>query len=527
MSCSSSVAGCERPGQVTVLATRSGGYQLRLRPEDLDARVFVDLVREARDQPPDLAAATLERALALWRGAAYTGFADTEVAQLEALSLEEARRIALERRAAALLASGCAEDVVLLLEPFVAQHPLRDDGRITLMRALHAVGRTADALEHFHRHRENLAEELGLEPSAAVQGVHLELLRNPTPTPATPEVPEQRRAPPGQATQCLAQLEVRYLRTDRGPVVAYGRCGSGPPLVVLLGWVSSLDVIASGRDPRSSLLERLTGNLSLTLYDRWGTGLSPGPVTDFGLEASVQELIDVLRAVGPPVSLLAMSAAGPIAVSLAARLPSWVSSLVLFGTFASGPATFTDKALRDTVVQIARSHWGIGSKLLADLYRPGVTDEAAWHLARVFRESATPEVAAEYLASMYDHDVIDLPAVTAPSLVLHYRGDRLIGFRGGQDLATGLPHAGSSRWTAGCTCRTPPIWTWSRTRSCATCAGTPPTPHHLPVREPDRRYRVRLPAGSSPPLACRSSTSSVIAELTSRSRARISPGPQS
>ena len=72
-------------------------------------------------------------------------------------------------------------------------------------------------------------------------------------------------------------MQVRYLRTDAGQVIAYGSSGTGPPLVVLLGWVSGLDVIASGRDPRSALLERLTDRLTLTLFDRAGTGLSPGP----------------------------------------------------------------------------------------------------------------------------------------------------------------------------------------------------------------------------------------------------------
>jgi pimeloyl-ACP methyl ester carboxylesterase len=182
--------------------------------------------------------------------------------------------------------------------------------------------------------------------------------------------------------------------------------------------------------------------VSVTMYDRAGTGLSPGPVADYGLEASVDELEEIVRAVGPPVSLLAMSAAGPIAVSLAARRPDWVTSLVLFGTFADGPGTFSDKAMRDMFVEIARTHWGLGSKMLADLYRPGASDEAAWHLARVFRDSASAEVAAEYLAAMYDCDVMDLlPSVQAPVLVLHYRSDRLIPFRGSQDLVAGLPQA--------------------------------------------------------------------------------------
>ena len=423
-----------------VLLTRERGYQLSLAPSDLDAGVFDDLLAQAVDQPPEEAAATLDRALRLWRGPAYGSFADTEIAHLEAMRLEEGRWTAVERRAEALLDCGRPAEVVRLLEPFVAEHPLRESARASLMRALHQTGRTAEALEQYQSYRHHLGEELGLEPSPLIQGIQAELLREPaeeaTPTPSQKSVvPPQPRGLPG--------LHVRYLRGRSGTVIAYGSTGTGPPLVVILGWISSLDVIASGRDPRSSLLERLADDdVSLTLYDRAGTGLSPGPVPDYGLESSVEELADVVQAIGPPVSLLAMSAAGPIAVSLAARRPDWVSSLVLFGTFAHGPNTFSDKAMRDMIVQITRTHWRTGSKILADLYRPGTSDEAAWHLSSVFRESAAADVAADYLESMYDHDVAQLlPSVQAPALVLHYRADRLIPFQGALDLVTGLPDA--------------------------------------------------------------------------------------
>ena len=421
-----------------VLLTRERGYQLSLSPSDLDAGVFDELLAQAFDQPPEEAAATLGRALRLWRGPAYGSFADTEIAHLEAMRLEEGRWTAVERRAEALLDCGRPAEVVRLLEPFVAEHPLRESARATLMRALHQTGRTAEALEQYQSYRHHLGDELGLEPSPLIQGIQVELLREPseegTPTPSQRSV-SQPRGLPG--------LHVRYLRGRSGNVIAYGSTGTGPPLVVILGWISSLDVIASGRDPRSSLLERLTDDdVSLTQYDRAGTGLSPGPVPDYGLESSVEELADVVRAIGPPVSLLAMSAAGPIAVSLAARRPDWVSSLVLFGTFANGPNTFSDKVMRDMIVQITRTHWRTGSKILADLYRPGTSDEAAWHLSNVFRESAAADVAADYLESMYDHDVVHLlPSVRAPALVLHYRADRLIPFRGALDLVTGLPDA--------------------------------------------------------------------------------------
>ncbi len=418
-----------------VLLTRASGYLLDLRPGDLDAEVFTVLVDEARDLPPEEAAGALDRSLRLWSGPAYDGFTDTGLAHLEALRLEELRRVAVERSAAALLAAGRPADAVALLQPFVVEQPLREAARITLMQALHAVGRTSDALDHYQAHRTHLAEELGLEPSRAITDVQGALLQSP-------DVPDAVPSPTGRSVRGLPTMAVRYLRTETGNVVAYGTVGDGPPVVVLLGWVSSLDVVASGRDPRSSVLERLTEDLELALYDRAGTGLSPGPVRDYGLDANVAELAEVVRQIGPPVSLLAMSSSGPVALTLAHRRPEWVDSLVLFGTFADGPACFTDDRMYAMVVEITRTHWGVGSKMLADLYRPGLSDEAAWHMAKVFRDSSSAEVAAEYLLHMRPQDVSPLlREIETPALVLHYRSDRLIPFRGGQELAAGLPNA--------------------------------------------------------------------------------------
>jgi pimeloyl-ACP methyl ester carboxylesterase len=81
---------------------------------------------------------------------------------------------------------------------------------------------------------------------------------------------------------------------------------------------------------------------------------------------------------------------------------------------------------------MARIHWGLGSKLLAGLYRPDLTDAAADHMTAVLRDSADRDVAAGYLEAIYSADAAALlAAVSAPALVLHYRGDRVIPYRGG------------------------------------------------------------------------------------------------
>ncbi|HEV7626045.1 MAG TPA: AfsR/SARP family transcriptional regulator, partial [Streptomyces sp.] len=182
-----------------LVRTREHGYQLVLEPGDLDASVFAELVQRARDEPPEQAAATLTSALGLWRGSAYGVFAESEIARVDAVGLEELRRTATERLGDALLAAGDAPEAIHLLQPFTTVHPMREAARSTLMRALRDAGRTADALDQYQHYRTLLGEELGMEPSRAMQDLQVELLQNPvvdTPPARTAPVPAQRQVRP-------------------------------------------------------------------------------------------------------------------------------------------------------------------------------------------------------------------------------------------------------------------------------------------------------------------------------------------
>lgn len=411
-----------------VLATRPPGYVLRPDKVEIDAVRFEDLLDQARQAPPAVTVSLLDDALGLWRGTAFAEFADTDVARLAAIRLTEARLAAVEARAAALLECERPAEALRSLESFVAEHPLRERGRALLMRTLYELGRHADALESYRAYQDHLADELGLEPSEPIRRLEREILRH--------EVVGSPADPPP-----LAGLQARFASTG-DHTIAYAQIGTGPPLIALPAWVSSIEVIASGRDPRSSLLQRLAGHTRLTLYDRYGTGLSAGVPGDYGLEASVTELAAVIRRTGGRTSLLAMSQAGPVAVACAARYPELVDRLIFFGTYASGPSVFPHTGLNHTLVDMVRAHWGLGSRLMADLYRPGASDAAAFHFAQVLRDSAPREVAAGYLEAVYDIDVAELlPRIAAPSLVLHYNRDRVVPFTGARQLATALPHA--------------------------------------------------------------------------------------
>jgi predicted amidohydrolase len=121
-----------------------------------------------------------------------------------------------------------------------------------------------------------------------------------------------------------------------------------------------------------------------------------------------------------------------------------VARLILYGTFARG-ARIGDEDVRRSVLGMVRASWGLGARLLTELFIPadgGAPRGAAEWFARFQRESASAEMAARLLEEMYATDVSAiLPLVHTPTLVLHRRRDRAIPERAGRELAAGIAGA--------------------------------------------------------------------------------------
>ena len=158
------------------LVRRSPGYLLRIEPGELDSERFESLVRQAREQEPAAAAATLRQALALWSGPPLAQLAYEPFAQQAMASLEDLRVQALEDRIDADLELGHDRELVPELEQLVRDQPLRERPRTLLMLALYRAGRQTDALEVYQDTRRTLVEELGLEPSPALQELQRRIL---------------------------------------------------------------------------------------------------------------------------------------------------------------------------------------------------------------------------------------------------------------------------------------------------------------------------------------------------------------
>ncbi|MEU2058982.1 BTAD domain-containing putative transcriptional regulator [Streptomyces sp. NPDC013455] len=159
------------------VASADGGYRLTAAPEDVDVTRFDRLTGDGlaalADGDPDKAAAVLDDALALWRGAAL---ADLPGHTAEAARWESRRLDALRARYTAALALGRAEEALPELTALCDGHPLDEPLQVLRLRALRDAGRPAQALAAYEDVRRLLADRLGSDPGPELRALHAELL---------------------------------------------------------------------------------------------------------------------------------------------------------------------------------------------------------------------------------------------------------------------------------------------------------------------------------------------------------------
>jgi pimeloyl-ACP methyl ester carboxylesterase/DNA-binding CsgD family transcriptional regulator len=228
-----------------------------------------------------------------------------------------------------------------------------------------------------------------------------------------------------------------------GRRVAYAVKGEGPPLVAPAWWVSHLEL--DWIDQRSRRWWESVGEgYTVARYDRLGVGMSDRDVIDEDL--TLDSEVALLRAVLDELALekavlLGGSSGGCAAIGFAARFPERVSRLLLYGAYSVG-SSISAPEVREAIVAAVRSHWGLGSRLLADIFLGEASSIEQERLARYQRAAASPETAAALLELVYRNDVrSDLKRVVAPTLVVHRRGDRAIPYNLGRDLAEAIPGA--------------------------------------------------------------------------------------
>jgi len=168
------------PAGAETLQSVSGGYALRVDPEELDRDRFEALVADGRalvaQGDADEARRRFGSALALWRGPPLSDFTFDDFAQEEIGRLQELQIAATEDKVDAELAVGLSAELVPELEALISRHPLRERLRGQLMLALYRAGRQVEALAAYRETRSTLLGELGIEPSRRLQDLERAIL---------------------------------------------------------------------------------------------------------------------------------------------------------------------------------------------------------------------------------------------------------------------------------------------------------------------------------------------------------------
>jgi DNA-binding SARP family transcriptional activator/tetratricopeptide (TPR) repeat protein len=173
-----SLTAADRSGDISIV-TREAGYQITLPLEALDLHRYRVLVQRAQravaDTGPEQAVRLLQTAADLWRGPALDGL-DGRYLATAADGLNEERLTTLEWLMSLRLSLGETASLISELRVLVADHPLREGLRHSLMLALYRSGRQADAFAVYEQGRKLLADELGLDPGPPLRELHQQML---------------------------------------------------------------------------------------------------------------------------------------------------------------------------------------------------------------------------------------------------------------------------------------------------------------------------------------------------------------
>ena len=217
-------------GAGEVLESRTPGYRLRIGPGDTDVARFESRIAAARrlreGGDPDAALGEYDAALAMWRGPFLSDLVDLPFVAAEAARLGELRLFAIEQRAEVALSIGRHAELVAELEELVRLHPTREVMWGHLMTALYRSDRQADALHAYGRARDQLAEELGIDPSQALRQLEVAILQQ-DPTLAAPPRPGSRSSeskPAAAGSMPMTEVAPRLAaRAPRLTTATFGR----------------------------------------------------------------------------------------------------------------------------------------------------------------------------------------------------------------------------------------------------------------------------------------------------------------
>lgn len=241
---------------------------------------------------------------------------------------------------------------------------------------------------------------------------------------------------------------IGFCTTSDDVRIAYATAGQGRPLLRVGGWMTHIE-----HDWDSPVwchwLRELTRDHTLARFDIRGTGLSDRAVDGQTLDAWVRDVEAVADSLGwRRFPVLGVCQGAAIAVAYAVRHPERVSHLVLYnpyahGAFAEGMSGYrVDEA--EALARMIEVGWarktGAFREVFARLLSPAdAADQITWwdDLQRLTTDALN---AARLWRGFHEIDIRDqLPLVRAPTLVAHVKGDSMVPFEAGREVAARIP----------------------------------------------------------------------------------------
>ena len=239
--------------------------------------------------------------------------------------------------------------------------------------------------------------------------------------------------------------DIRFARSADGVGIAYAVHGAGPPLLIDGCWLSHLQFDWQSPVWRHFLVE--LGRVATVIrYDERGHGLSDRGVTDHSLQARVADLEAVADDAGfERFALLAMAQGGPVAIEYASRHPGRLTRLAFYGSYAGVLAAASPEELElDAAFQaLIKVGWARPTaefrRVFTSLMIPGGTEEQMRWIDDLQRMAVDADT---LLLARTQRRATDssgrLAELDLPVLVLHSRGDQMIGFQHSRNLAANI-----------------------------------------------------------------------------------------
>ena len=242
------------------------------------------------------------------------------------------------------------------------------------------------------------------------------------------------------------QQDLRFCVAPDGVRLAWTSHGTGPPMVKAGNWLTHLEYDWESPVWRS-WLEGLGQSYKLVRYDDRGCGLSDRTVGEVSLPTWVTDLEAVVEAAGVErFVLLGISQGATVAVAYAVRHPERVERMILYGGYVLGRNHRGGHEMTEALKAAVRVGWDTPNpafrRMFTMRFLPGGTpDQMAWY-DELQRRTASAETAARLYEARSQVDVSELAAqVRVPTLVAHARGDGVVPFEQGRQLASLIPGA--------------------------------------------------------------------------------------